>query len=296
MAAISVVIAARDPQVSLRACLEAVLEQSGGGEVEILVATNLPPGDLGWLGTQFAQVKVIHAAPHALTPELWKAGYLSAKGETIAFTNAILVPLEGWLASIEAAFRKPIAAVGGPILEPANGGSLIWALYLARYSAYLPPGPSGPTRDLAGDNAAYRKSVLVQCQAEMRDGFWETLVHTRLLADGNTLIREPKMQARLLSVESLQETARQRFVHGRYYGSTRPAGSLGRRILRLVSSPLIPAVLFVRIARRVLSQRPEWFSRWLGAAPALLFLVSAWSLGEMFGYLNPRHVTTGDVR
>jgi len=55
------------------------------------------------------------------------------------------------------------------------------------------------------------------------------------------------------------------------------------RIARVVTSPLIPAVLLAKILGRVVVSR-RYFGRLLFSLPLLFVFVVAWTLGEVFGY------------
>ncbi|MFQ5615523.1 MAG: glycosyltransferase [Anaerolineales bacterium] len=289
---ISVVVGAKNTPPSMVHCLSALERQAGNQGAEIILVDGSTAGAAEFLAGRFPQVRLLRGDPTHLVPQLWKQGYEGASGTIIAFTNANLVPAEDWLEQIAQSHTRrsdeEVAGVGGPVEGPVNGSWRDWTLYFARYSAYLPPGPAGPTHDLAGDNAAYKKSDLERCYLEMRAGFWESLVHARLIAGGKTLVKNPAMRVRLASAGSLGEMARMRFHHGRYFGSTRPGNAASiKRLFRILTAPLVPLVLFYRIARRVFTQRRDWFPHFLRAIPGLAVLLVAWSLGEALGYIFP---------
>ncbi len=152
----------------------------------------------------------------------------------------------------------------------------------------MPPGSPGFIDEIPGDNAAYRRAALQECQAEIKDGFWETLVHVRLRANGQKLLWVPGMRVRLGKAGTMGSTAGLRFRHGRHYGSTRPGNTLLKRFTRLLASPLIVPTLLARIVGRVRRQHPDWTPQLLSAFPALLVLLSSWALGEVSGYLSPQ--------
>ena len=72
-------------------------------------------------------------------------------------------------------------AGGGFRLTPTRRG-IDLAIYHLRYGAF-PPGRAATVQtagDLAGGNAAYRRSALLHCEPVWRDAFWDVDVHAFL--------------------------------------------------------------------------------------------------------------------
>jgi hypothetical protein len=73
------------------------------------------------------------------------------------------------------------------------------------------------------------------------------------------------------------------------FGAERAAqASTLRRLLYVLTSPLIPFVLLARLARNVL-KNSAYPTKFLLSLPWILFYLLGWSLGELSGYLigNP---------
>ena len=76
----------------------------------------------------------------------------------------------------------------------------------------------------------------------------------------------------------------ERFAWGRRYAVTRAVpASRAERLLRAITAILLPALLYLRIVIRHARGTP---GRVVMATPALLLLLTAWSLGEGAGYLS----------
>jgi glycosyltransferase involved in cell wall biosynthesis len=275
-------------QTTVSACLKSLVQQAQTTPAEIILVDASTDGTTDLVASNFQSVRVLRSAPGTLVPHLWRMGFDQAHGSIVAFTIAQCVPEGDWLQQIVSAHAAGVAGVGGPIEPPANGGGLDWALYFARYSAYFPPGVDGTIDEIPGDNAAYKRSALDRCQDSMRDGFWETLVHVQLRANGEKLAWDSRMRMTLASGASLGGVLGMRYRHGRHYGSTRPNNSFVTRLIRIASSPLIVPIFLVRITGRVRRQHPEWTSALIRSLPALLAILSAWTLGEITGYLLPQ--------
>lgn len=283
---ISVIIGAQNARTNIRQCLSVLTAQAHNAE--IIVVDGSTDGTADIVAADFPQVTLIRSDSHAFVPHLWKIGLDSAQGSIVAFTIAQCIPADDWLEQIRRAHQADIAGVGGPLDGPANGSRMDWAHYFVRYNAFLPSGKRGPVHDIAGDNAAYKRADLALCEHEMRDGFWETLVHVRLRAVGKTLLLTPEVCVRLSAGSSSMTAVRTRFWHARNYASTRPGNRLPKRLLRIATSPLLMPVLLLRIYRRVAAQRPDWLPLFWRSFPQLLLFVGAWSLGEASGYILPQ--------
>jgi hypothetical protein len=75
-----------------------------------------------------------------------------------------------------------------------------------------------------------------------------------------------------------------RFRHGRCYGwrrSRHGAAALRWRLLALV--PLVPFLLYLRAARKILA-RPGYTGKFLLTTPLLFGYFAAWAAGEAAGY------------
>jgi hypothetical protein len=289
---ISVVIGVQQAAGALPACLEALWSQAEAANAEIIVAQAGTAAGAAELTRRYPQVRWLHSPAGTLTPQLWKQGLDAARGPLVALTIAQCRPAPDWLQQIVTALDGGAAAVGGPLTGPRGGGRVDWALYFARYSAWMPGGENlpapVPVPDVAGDNAAYRRSALAECATAMQDGFWEVLVHEQLVAQGRTILWSPAMLVEFHAAGSLPQLARARFEHGRYYAATRSGNRPATRTLRALTAPALPFVLLARIYSRISAKQPAWRGEFWRSLPALAVLVAAWSLGELAGYIRPQ--------
>lgn len=285
---ISVVLAARRGGDVLRACLESLAPQIEAGRDELIVIT--AGAERGTLAALAPRAVHLEAEQDALVPRLWGIGILHARAPWVALTSTDCRPADDWLAAMTRASREvpAPAAIGGPIEPPAGGRPVDWALYFARYHAFLPPGDDGPVAELAGENTVYRREPLERAWVERSDGFWEAPVNQRLMAAGETLSGRAEMRVRMLGGNRLRARAAERYRHGRHFGSNRVIGGRPERWARALSTPLLPPWLSLRIARRVARRRSDLLPRFLATLAWTLVLLGAWSAGEARGYLDQR--------
>lgn len=285
---LSVVIGSKNARNTIREGLLAL--RGTATAVEIIVADASTDGTAEIIVREFGDVVLIRGSASDLIPHLWGKGLARARAPLVAITNALCVPRADWIENLIRAAGEHAhdAGIGGPIDPPDGSSPIDFAVYLARYSSYMPPIPTGAAVEIPGDNAVYRKTALDEAWTDRSDGFWETLVHARLRGLSCTLTMDEQVRVRSGSGVRPWDFIAARFRHGRHYGSTRLMSGMAERCARLAASPVLAPVLLLRTARRTLERRPRWMGRYLLASPWLALFVGAWSAGEICGYLAPR--------
>lgn len=279
--AVSVVIGSTAPPERLEACL-AALEGQRDGNVEVLVhESHASPTALR---ARFPWVR-FSDRPDALVPELWRDGIDTCRGEIVALTIAQMVPAPDWIEQIRAQHRDADAVAGA--IEPGEGLRLTdWAEYFCRYARDMLPFHERESRDLPGDNAAYKRALLEGVRELYRDGFWEPVVHERLGGDGIRLRQAPELVVHLGRSAGWRAFAAQRLRHGRKFGHQRGAGAGKVRVLiGLLASPVVPLLMTWRVVRQVMQKRRHR-GRLLAVLPILFSFNVAWALAEARGYVD----------
>lgn len=238
------------------------------------------------------QIRVLTAAPGSVVPHLWGLGVRSARGRVVALTTTHIRVRPPWARAILASSGQSGAA-GGPIDHPRGGSMLARAAYLLRYFAYLPGARPAVVQELPGENVAYRRDLLERHAAMFVDGFWEVDVHRRLRAEGHELGWTADATVDFVPSVSLLGMVRNRLVHGAHFGRYR-VRELGWPWWRaLAVTPLVPAVLLLRIGRHAAAATPRRLGTLVAALPALLVLLVAWAAGEAAGAWRGRRADGG---
>jgi hypothetical protein len=284
---LAVVVAAHDEPSRGDEWLAALGDQTAHEAIDILIVSACPDGFASVVRAKAPRVRVLTASGAALVPELWEAGIRQSRGDIVALTTVDCLPQPGWIDAILSAHRRPVAAVGGAITCDPRAGVLDWAVYLCRYSPYTQP-REGPTAEIAGDNASYKRVAIDACPEPRRDGFWEANVHAALERAGRQLWLDPEIRVVYRNPFGFGAFMRQRFQHGMRFTRGR-SGDLPpwERALRVVLWPVVPVLMLVRIVRRVLAQGRHR-RRLVLALPVLTLFLSAWALGEAVGYARGR--------
>ena len=270
--------------------LAALLREAKSVGAEVILAGDIGDHAASWQDAariQGVELRVIQAPASSLTPQHWGLGLNASERDIVAFSINQCVVCIGWARAILDGLAYGDAGVGGT-LDLADGTSQTGkAIYFLRYSAFLGVRERArrAVRDIAGDNAAYRRDVLAR-YGPYDHGFWEIEAHHWLRADGGTLALVPGMEVSFGGAPSLIPFMRQRFAHGRHFGAWR-AGIGGRAAWKmLLAAPLVPFVLLLRTVRRV-AGRPGALATLVACIVPFLLLATAWASGEAAGAFTP---------
>ena len=148
----------------------------------------------------------------------------------------------------------------------------------------MEPLPEGPIGDLTGMNVSYDRAALAEIDDLLREGRWETWLHPRLRERGFELYCSAEMVLEHDKDFGLGEFLSQRWHYSRSYAGMRNS-SLGRkRWLYALGAPLLPPLLYYRIARNVLA-RAGYGRQFALATPLVLAYTVTWAIGEAVGYV-----------
>jgi hypothetical protein len=167
--------------------------------------------------------------------------------------------------------------------DPASDGRG-WAVYLLRYISFAPPQQARQVAEIAADNAVYRRGEILQHEDLLENGFWEPSFHARFRAEGLPLALDPALRVVHRNLYTARAFMGQRWKHGLEFGLARArASGPARRFLLAALSPLIPAVFFAKLCRRILGKQSTRGS-FVRALPWLVLFMLSWNGGEILGY------------
>jgi len=280
----------------LQGCLSALRQQVDAPRFEIVVPYHAATDGIDSLRATFPDVRFVPVADPAIAARkpgsrehhdvLRARGLAVARGALLALLEDHARPDAHWCANIVAAHRADsVAAVGGAI-ENGIDRPLAWAVYYCDFARYQNPVPRGPSSFASDANTAYKRTALEALRPLWTKSFREGIVNGALLAAGNKLALDPTVivyQHR--SDLRLGKALSERFVWGRSYAQTRcTVLAPMRRIAYAALSPLLPALLFLRMAATAW-QRRRHFGKFVRSAPLVALLACSWSAGECVGYI-----------
>jgi hypothetical protein len=268
----------------------ALEKQVGTLDREIIVVCDGRIKDVQRLRERFAFVRFHQVSGHFTQEALRATGARLAQGRIVALTVDHCTPEEHWCERMVTAHADPFAAVGGAIekgVQPDTAAN--WAIHFydyCNYGYYLNPVMRGLSHNLSDCNVSYKREALAKTADFWAEEFHVPLVNQALLARGERLWLSPDIVVCQHRDIRLARAVQVAYRRGRRFSSTRIVGSnLGRQLVYIASSPLLPLLLLGRLIKNV-SQKRSHVGLVLRVFPLIVLLATVWSWGEFMGYLT----------
>jgi hypothetical protein len=281
---LSVVVPSVNGWSDLQGALAALRRESASLPLEMLVPERCGDAVRSALAREFPEARVLPVSIGTTIPEMRAKAFAAATGRVVAvIEDHVLVP-PGWANALVGEIDRGAVVVGGAVENAATTTLLDRAAFLCEYSHCLPPIAEGSVSWLTGNNVAYRRDALDRFRAVIDAGHWENHLHDAMRAAGIDLVCRPSIVIGHKKHYTFMEYFSQRFLYARSYAGARVQGApLGRRLFYAAASAALPALLFARIASRVLGKTRN-VGLMASTAPLILVFVSAWAWGEFVGY------------
>ena len=278
---LSVVVASVNGFPYVGQCLDALAERAPGAEV--IVADSTDGETRRRLQEGWPAVKLLSFEEQQTIPELRAAGIFVAGAPLVAVIEDHCRVTPEWADAAVEAHEQGHAVVGGPIRNVVTDRARDWAAFFCEYSAFMEPLPAGEAKALTGMNVAYDRKAIAAMEDLLRKGRWEGWLHARLQERGIGLYCASDMVLEHDKDFGLGEFLSQRWHYSRSYAGMRNETLGRRRYLYALGAPLLPPVLYWRMARNVFS-RSRRRREFLLATPLILLYVCVWAAGEAVGY------------
>lgn len=282
---LSVIVVAVDGRDDVVDTLRAVRAQDSSGQLEVMLVANAGHAGLDAAAAVQGVTIVVSDVPR-LVPELWGLGVAASRGPVVALLTAACVPGPQWVRALLRLHRGDVAAVGGPLEQRTPAAIGDWALYFARYAAFMPPAGLRDDAEVPGDNGSWkREAIAPDLDHIARDGFWELEVNARLRARGRRLLMHDELTVWHTHSFGIGAFCRQRWEHGRLHGRSRAA--TGTSAVVACAAPLAWGSMLLRVSRRVLGHGRHR-ATFAAALPVIALFYACWVSGEAVGLMQGR--------
>lgn len=284
--ALSAIVVIPDKFETVRKTLRCLQKQTVAKQMEIVIVTPGPDGDIvedelkAFHSWQIVPADKIRSISGGFT-----TGILKAKAPLVALTEDHSFPDINWAELFIKNHRQPWAAVG-PSMRNANPDNPVsWADFFQAYGDWSQSLHSGEMRHLPGHNSCYKKDILLSFGERLPVLMQaESILHRHLTAKGYKLFLEPDT---CTSHQNFNSWAV--WIPARYYAGREFAGTWAtwwpwyRRLMFTVASPGIPFLRFARIQKNIKRNKiPRSLHRRL--MPALIVGLLLDGIGQMVGY------------
>lgn len=248
----------------------------------MIVATNRAGGELE---RRYPQARFLRGPQGATVPRLRTLGADAARGRLVALLEDHAAASPCWAIALREAHRAGHRIIGGPVENGLQSRAVDWALYFVEYGFYMPPMLKGPVPRLSGLSIAYDRELLRSCHDVWKETLQENEVNDALRAQGHVLHLAPDAAVDSFLPMTLGYGMGHLRDGGRHFARYRAARSSGaKRLAWALASPLVPAVLFLRLVRGIAARKPARLLQVVRALPFLALVLGAWSWGEATGY------------
>jgi glycosyltransferase involved in cell wall biosynthesis len=284
MPAISVVIASKVGAPFLDRCVESVRAEASKLGAEVIVVVAGSEAYAAGVASRHPWTRVVHPADVVTIPALRQRGVEDAAGDFVAVIEEHCAADGDWLTrALEAHARGNYAAVGGALTDSDYDRIADWVVYFVEYHGALPPPPDGETAELNDANIVYRRAALVAHRDLLAGGYWPMTLHPTLAAEGKRFLSVPAMVVRHCGPFPFGYYLRQRYLFSRAFAGVRAQNQgMAKRLAYVVAAPIMPLVLFARIARTVAAKRCR-VGRFVTAAFAIAVALVVLAAGEWVG-------------
>jgi len=157
---ISVIIPSYNSENTIEKCLNSLLNQSYGGEYEIILVDSSIDSTSWIVSSQYPNVKLVHFDEKTDPGTARNTGIGEAIGDLIAFIDSDCVAAHDWLEKIESAHRSTYSVVGGVVYNGNEGGDIVaWAGYICEFREFLPEQPKQEVGHIPTCNISYKKGI-----------------------------------------------------------------------------------------------------------------------------------------
>lgn len=285
---ISVVLAAQNAGSSVKDCLQSLRHQSIASAAEVILAEGSTDSTGETVRSEFPEVRLLHIAHPVGLPELTRQAMKIAQGRIVALVDPWCTFPPDWLENLRRSHHSEFDVIGGAVENGCTKGLLNWACFFADYGAFMPPASRRVTRILAGNHVSYKRELIQEYLDRMDAGFWKVFFHWELEQRGIPFLFDPELVVRYARRHTFAGFLGGYFEHGWFFAGMRCRRiSVAERWLRLVTAPLLPAVLLYRRIRDV-AVKGRYAGKLALSIPFLSVFVTAWASGEALGYLLGR--------
>jgi len=283
----SVVIATPDKYRVIRKTVGHLRGQTVRGDLELVIVApsaerlNLHDSEL----KDFFRVRVLEVGEIRSVAWANAAGIRAASAPVVVLAEDHCFPDPGWAEALIEAHKKRWAVVG-PVVRNANPKSTIsWAGFVMSYGPWLSPEEAGEMDHLLGHNSSYKRSILLNYDADLEEMLEaESVLHWDLRAKGYKLYLEPMARVSHLNYEILSSWLMEQYYSGRVFAAVRARDWPHlKKLLYTAGAPLIPGIRIYRIVKQ-LSRSLELRGLMRSVLAPLIVGLCVRSMGEMVGY------------
>jgi glycosyltransferase involved in cell wall biosynthesis len=290
---ISIIIPSYNSENTIKKCLDSLLNQSYGGEYEIILVDSSIDKTPQIVSSQYQNVKFIHLDKKTDPGSARNLGIEKAKGAIIAFIDSDCIASNDWLEKLVSAHKSTSYNIIGGVVNNGNAEDDLVGLagYISEFRDFLPGSPKQTVKHIPTCNISYKIKIFHKF-GKFQGKYYpqEDLVfnHT-IFQGGEKILMDPEIQVYHHHRSILKD----------YVGHQNKIGAITSKVLKMIKLegsfiacnpgitimlfPVLPAVKFARTIAIFLRYQPNAILK----RPLVVFLfiygLISWNIGFVRG-------------
>ena len=288
---LSVVIASYNSEKTIEKCLRALVNQKNTKDFEIIVVDSSSDGTAQLVEKSFPKVNLYKLSEKKFPGGARNYGISQAKGDILAFTDTDCIVDKNWIDEIIEAHKvyPEHPAIGGAIDNGNQEDYVGWGAYFCEFSQWMPKVSKSLMVEIPTCCLSVKRWAFDKYGPFLDKGYCsDTAFNWRLGNDGHKPLLIPSVKISHINISRIRKFLSKELMHGQYFAKVRVSElkfSKFQRISFIIISPVLPFLLFFRIARRVLGNR-IYIKKFIRSSPLVFLGLIAWSYGEFNGYVS----------
>lgn len=285
---VSVIVPSYNAAATIATSLTA-LERQTSSDFEVVVVDSGTDAAATLVASYFPWVRLVRREERTFAGHARNLGIDVVDGELLAFTDADCAAAPDWIERIVAAHEREHPVIGGVVANGNPESWAGWAYYLTEFHHWMPGSPEGFVDDVPGCCWSMKRSAYRRWGPFLEETYCsDSSFHWRMERDDLHPYLDPAILVEHLNPTSLREVLGHEVRHGRSFARVRATDRHWGRLhaaFRALGAPLLPGLLLSRMAIG-LGRRRGPLGRLALAGPLVAAAVTAWSWGELQGYVD----------
>lgn len=268
--------------------VQSILHQHCDSPIELVIVDVSQQGTPPLVEGAPPEVRVIRLDSDTTFGEAAAQAVRAARAPVVAFIEEHCVALHGFASAIIKAHEGPWAGVGAEIHNGNPGIGLSDAFYLMGYTPWMPPGKKGEVTLINTHNSSYKRDLLLELGDDLNNLLMvEPLLQWQLMQNGHRLFFESDAKLLHLS-EPYLRSLKAYYLWNQCFGDTRARlmrWSWAKRLLYLISSPIIPFIRAGRLFLMLVRKQPHRLYSYFANLPPILLIMATAVFGLAHGIL-----------
>lgn len=288
---VSVIVPCYNSERTIRACLEAILNQRASVPFDVIVVDSSTDSTPQIVEREFPSVKLIHLSQRTFAGAARNLGARSTRSEFLMMIDSDCLARPDVIERALTRHREDrFAAVGGSLRNGTPRSLSGWISYLIEFKEFMPSAPERLEKSVPTANVAYRREALER-HGFFDEDMWlaeDILFNWKMHSAGERILFDPTIEVTHLNRTGWREVLSYQISLGRCSAEARRRADMPGSFL--IEYPALAVLMpFVRLFNAM-----KWLARYdrralmvlIALSPMYLMAAAFWSYGFYRGAVS----------